>query len=93
MGSMRILLPECPCIEVPDWRMVHDIQPIRPKNGVIHRGIGLFHKPSDLALLVDTAPNSNGANDSLHDELAGESEEYRIEEYEEHVLLAFTVLQ
>jgi len=79
MSSVGVLLPECPCVEVPDWCMVHDIQPIWPKESVINRGIGLLHKPSDLALLVDTTSNSKGADDSLHDELAGEGEEYRIE--------------
>lgn len=89
---MRVVLPERAGVEVPDRGVVHDVEPVRPKEDVVYSGVGLLHEACDFALFVDAAAQADGADHLLHDEFPGEAEKGGVEEHEEHVLGALCVV-
>jgi len=80
-------------IEVPDRGPTHHVQPKRPKNGKIHGGIELFHKPSHLIASTDASADTDRTDEALHQELAAEAEHDDVEGDEGEVLGSLAILR
>lgn len=78
-------------VEVPNIRPAHNVQSKRSEDTKVDRGVDLLHEAGSLTLTPDSAPNSQRANQLLHDELAREREDDGVKGHEGDILLAFAV--
>ena len=79
-------------VEVPDWRAVHDVHAQGPEDGEVDGGVELLHEARLLPSSTDAVADSDGTNNALHQELAGEGEHDHVEGDEREVFPSFPVL-
>lgn len=94
LGLVRLVgvfLVEGARVEVPDGRLVHDIETKGAHEGDVEGRVGLLEETADLALLLEAADVGKWAEDLFHDEFAGEGEDDGEEGDEEHILETFAV--
>lgn len=66
-------------VEIPDGGAAHDIHAPRAGEGEVDGGVHLFHEASLLAPVLDAPVASQGPQELLHDELAGEGQDDGVE--------------
>lgn len=72
MGSVWESRKHASGVEVPDGCATHDVQPKRPEDGKVDRGVELFHEPGKLVFASDSREYSNWTDEALHEEFACE---------------------
>jgi hypothetical protein len=90
--AVRETLVHARRVEIPHRRARHDPQPERSKDSKIHGGIRLLHEARLFPTALDPCADGQGADQTLHAELARESEDDGVEGDEGEVLEAFAVL-
>jgi hypothetical protein len=78
-------------VEVPQVRLAHDIEAQRAEKGEVYGGVSLFHEAGLLGARSHAVADGHGAEESLHDELAGEGEEDGVKGDEDVVIPALAV--
>lgn len=79
------------CVEIPDRRPRHDVQPQRSKDAEVNCCVRLFHEAVLLCARADATPECERAEKPLHDELACEGQNDHIEGHEFEVIDTFAV--
>jgi len=90
--SMRKPFEHGSCVEVPDIGAAHNVKTEGTEDGKIDGGIHLLHEPGRFALSADSAVPGQRTDQTLHQKLARERENNRVEAAECNILRTFTVL-
>ena len=72
MGLVREVLVHADGVEVPDGRVAHDVHANGSHNSKVEGRVHLLHVASLLSARLEAGPARHGAQNLLHDELAGE---------------------
>lgn len=80
------------CVEVPDWRAVHDVQAKGTENGKIDGCVELFHESGLFCFSGNSEMNGKGTNHALHEKLAGEAQDNGVEGDESKIGFALAIL-
>jgi len=78
--------------KVPHGAPTHDINPQRPEDAKIDGRVELLHEPRLLGPTLDPQPHRDRPDHALHQELAREREDDRVEEDKCKIAAAFAVL-
>lgn len=92
VATMREALKHSICVEVPDWRTVHDVQAKGTENGKIDGCVELFHESGLLCFSGNAEMNGKGTNHALHEELAGEAQDNGVEGDKREISFALAIL-
>lgn len=79
--------------EIPDRRMIHDVQTIWARDTKVDGRVGLFQEAILLCAPGDFEPPGDGSQDPLHDEFPSEREDDDVEGDECKVLGTFTIVE
>lgn len=79
-------------VEIPDRRPAHYVKTEWTKDGKIHGCVDLFHEAVLLGSRMDTAPDCNWADETLHEELAGKGKNNDVETDKGKVVGTFAVV-
>lgn len=93
MGLVREVLVHADGVEVPDGRAAHNVHTNGSHNSKVESRVHLLHVPSLLSARLEAGPARHGAQNLLHDELAGEGQDDGVEGYKGNVPEAFAVLR
>jgi len=77
-------------VEVPDGRLAHDVHSGGTQDAEVECRIRLLHEPGGFATRK-TSEASHGAEDFLHEELAGEGEDNGVKDDKGNIPVAFSV--
>lgn len=78
-------------VEIPNVRPVHHIKTKRSEDTKVDRGVHLLHETCSLAFTADSAPNCQRTDHTLHQELASERQNNRVEGHKSNILRTFSV--
>jgi hypothetical protein len=79
-------------VEVPHGRAPHDVQPQRADDGEVDGRVRLLHEARLLGARADAVVYGGRAEDALHEQLAREGQEDRVEGHEGEVAAPLAVL-
>lgn len=80
-------------VEVPDWCPAHNVQSKGTEDGEINRRVELLHETAHFGTVSYSPAYAEGADESLHEEFAGESEDDCVECHEGEIFGSFTILR
>jgi hypothetical protein len=93
VGAVREPLVHARRVEIPDRRARHDPQTEGAEDSEVHGGVRLLHEAGLFSTALDSGADRQGADQTLHAELAREGEDDGVEGDEGEVLAAFAVLR
>ena len=92
VGAVGEALVHAADVEEPDGGAGEDVEADGPGDGEVEGGVELLEEAGLLAAAADAAVDGNGADEALHEELAGEGEDDGVEGDEAEVAGALAIL-
>lgn len=93
MGLVREVLVHARGVEVPDGRAAHNVHTNGSHESKVQGRVHLLHVPSLLSARLEAGPARHGAQNLLHDELAGEGEDDGVEGHQGNIPETLAVLR
>lgn len=93
VSAVRVELVVGGAVEVPDWGVVHDVEPEGTEDEEINGSVGLLHETRDFGLLREVIMEGNRPEEFLHEEFAREAEEEGVEEDEDKIKAALCIVR
>jgi len=79
-------------IEVPCRCTAHDVHTIRSEDGKVHCSVNLLHEAGLFCASSDAPGHCHGADEALHEELAGEGEDHGVESHKGNIARSLAVM-
>lgn len=93
VGLVREVLVHAVRVEVPDRRAAHDVHANGAHDSKVKGRVHLLHIPSLLSARLEAGPARHGAQNLLHDELAGEREDDSVEGHKGNIPETLAILR
>lgn len=89
--AMGESLEHCGGVEVPERALPHHVKPEWPKDGEIYGRVDLLHEACLLGSAANVTLDRERPDETLHEELAREAHDHRVEQEEADILLALAI--